>query len=76
MRSAGILSRDGRATADLTEFCSYGETPLLPIGAPDHGFKGFALSLLVEALTQALSGFGSEADDLRALSAFVIGRDR
>ena len=31
---------------------------ILPIGGLDHGHKGFALSLLIEALTQGLSGHG------------------
>lgn len=31
---------------------------LLPIGGLDHGHKGYALGLLVEALTQGLSGNG------------------
>lgn len=31
---------------------------LLPIGGLDHGHKGYALALLVEALTQGLSGCG------------------
>ncbi|MBV8398229.1 MAG: Ldh family oxidoreductase [Acetobacteraceae bacterium] len=31
---------------------------ILPIGGVDHGHKGYALALLVEALTQATSGFG------------------
>ena len=31
---------------------------ILPIGGLDHGHKGFGLSLLVEALTQGLSGYG------------------
>jgi L-lactate dehydrogenase len=31
---------------------------ILPIGGLDHGHKGFGLSLLVEALTQGLTGYG------------------
>ena len=31
---------------------------LLPLGGLDHGHKGFALGLLVEALSQGLAGFG------------------
>lgn len=31
---------------------------LLPVGGIDHGHKGYALGLLVEALTQGLSGVG------------------
>lgn len=58
LKQAGVLSLDGRATADPSEFRDYSTTPLLPIGGLDHGYKGFALSLLVEALTHGLSGFG------------------
>jgi len=31
---------------------------LLPLGGIDHGHQGFALGLLVEALSQGLAGFG------------------
>jgi L-lactate dehydrogenase len=31
---------------------------ILPIGGLDHGHKGYGLSLLVEALTQGLAGYG------------------
>ena len=31
---------------------------LLPTGGTDHGHKGYALALMVEALTQGLGGFG------------------
>ena len=34
---------------------------LLPTGGIDHGHKGYGLALLVEALTQGLSGFGRSA---------------
>ncbi|MCE9562662.1 MAG: Ldh family oxidoreductase [Planctomycetes bacterium] len=38
----------------------FGDSPgtLLPIGGMDHGHKGYGLALMVEALTQGLSGFG------------------
>jgi L-lactate dehydrogenase len=44
---------------------------ILPIGGLDHGHKGFALSLLVEALTQALAGYG-RADKPRDWGAGVL----
>ena len=44
---------------------------LLPIGGLDHGHKGFALGLLVEALTQGLSGFG-RADEPTGWGAGVL----
>lgn len=31
---------------------------LLPTGGADHGHKGYGLALMIEALTQGLSGFG------------------
>ena len=44
---------------------------LLPVGGLDHGHKGFALGLLVEALTQGLSGFG-RADEPSGWGAGVL----
>ena len=44
---------------------------LLPVGGLDHGHKGFALGLLVEALTQGLSGFG-RADEPTGWGAGVL----
>ena len=43
---------------------------LLPVGGVDHGHKGYALALLIEALTQALSGYG-RADAPRTWGASV-----
>ena len=44
---------------------------LLPVGGFDHGHKGFALGLLVEALTQGLAGFG-RADEPAGWGASVL----
>jgi LDH2 family malate/lactate/ureidoglycolate dehydrogenase len=44
---------------------------ILPIGGLDHGHKGFALSLLIESLTQGLSGHG-RADVPKAWGASVL----
>lgn len=43
---------------------------LLPIGGIDHGHKGYSLALLVEALTQGLSGHG-RADPIEGWAANV-----
>lgn len=43
---------------------------LLPTGGLDHGQKGYAMALLVETLTQALSGIG-RADGLKGTNASV-----
>ena len=40
-----------------------------PLGGSDVGYKGFGLSLLVEALTAAMTGFG-RADAPRVSGAF------
>lgn len=44
---------------------------LLPLGGLDHGHKGFALGLLVEALSQGLAGFG-RADEPSGWGASVL----
>jgi LDH2 family malate/lactate/ureidoglycolate dehydrogenase len=52
-----VLTRDGRTSADPDVVVRQGGS-LLPVGGLDHGHKGYSLALLVEALTQGLSGFG------------------
>jgi LDH2 family malate/lactate/ureidoglycolate dehydrogenase len=49
---------DGRATDDPNALFTDPPGTLLPTGGQDHGHKGYALALTVEALTQGLSGFG------------------
>jgi LDH2 family malate/lactate/ureidoglycolate dehydrogenase len=44
---------------------------LLPIGGVDHGHKGYALGLLVEALTSGLAGHG-RADAREGWGASVL----
>jgi LDH2 family malate/lactate/ureidoglycolate dehydrogenase len=51
-----LLSAAGEATDDPAVVGCGGT--LLPIGGLDHGHKGFGLGLLVEMLTQGLSGYG------------------
>ena len=51
------LDAEGRETDDPKAVIG-GKGSLLPVGGLDHGHKGFALALLVEALTQGLGGFG------------------
>ncbi len=56
----------------------YADPPgtLLPTGGRDHGHKGYGLALLVEALTQGLSGFGrSDAPTGWGASVFVQVHD-
>jgi L-lactate dehydrogenase len=53
-----LLDGQGRPTDDPNVF--WGDPPgtLLPLGGVEAGHKGFALGLLVEALTSGLSGVG------------------
>ncbi len=53
-----LLDGQGRPTDDPNAF--WGDPPgtLLPLGGVEAGHKGFALGLLVEALTSGLSGVG------------------
>ena len=69
MRGRWLVDPDGQPTDDPTALKHGGA--LLPIGGLDHGHKGFALGLLVEALTQGLSGYG-RADHPTAWGAGVL----
>ncbi len=53
-----LLDADGVATRDPNAFFTEPGGTLLPLGGVEAGHKGFALGLLVEALTSALGGFG------------------
>jgi LDH2 family malate/lactate/ureidoglycolate dehydrogenase len=50
------IDASGLPTDDPAALAAKGA--LLPIGGIDHGHKGFALALLIEALSQGLSGYG------------------
>jgi L-lactate dehydrogenase len=51
------MDADGQPSDDPTVVVSGGGS-LLPVGGFDHGHKGYGMALLVEALTQGLSGQG------------------
>ncbi len=53
-----LLDAEGRPTGDPEAFFADPAGTLLLLGGPAAGHKGFALGLLVEALTNALSGHG------------------
>ena len=53
-----LQDADGRATDDPAVLFAQPPGSILPVGGADHGHKGFALGILVEALTAALGGFG------------------
>jgi L-lactate dehydrogenase len=54
---AWALDALGQATDDPVAVVEGGGS-LLPVGGLDHGHKGYGMALLVEALTQGLSGLG------------------
>ncbi len=53
-----LIDAAGNATDDPNAALAEPKGALLPLGGLDAGHKGFALGLLVEALTAGLSGFG------------------
>ncbi len=52
------LTADGEPTDDPAALFTQPPGTLLPIGGIDHGHKGYALALLVEALSGGLAGHG------------------
>jgi LDH2 family malate/lactate/ureidoglycolate dehydrogenase len=52
------LDAEGRATDDPAALVTDPPGTLLPIGGTEYGHKGYGLALMIEALTQGLSGFG------------------
>ncbi len=64
-----LLTPEGKLSDDPRVLEAGGA--LLPIGGLDHGHKGYALGLLVECLTQGLSGYG-RADEPSEWGAAVL----
>jgi len=56
--AAWAMDAAGEATDDPAVLIAEPKGTLLPVGGVDHGHKGYALALIIEVLTQALSGFG------------------
>jgi LDH2 family malate/lactate/ureidoglycolate dehydrogenase len=52
------IDAEGRATDDPGVLTDAAGGALLPAGGLDHGWKGYGLALMVEALTQGLSAYG------------------
>lgn len=52
------LDADGQPSRDPHVLVGDRKGTLLPAGGTDHGHKGYGLALMVEALTQGLSGYG------------------
>lgn len=52
------MTNKGEATDDPNALFTEPPGTILPSGGKDHGHKGYGLALTVEALTQALPGYG------------------
>lgn len=67
-----LLDTNGGITNDPASFYADPPSTILPLGGLDSGHKGFALGILVEALTNALGGFGrAENMDRWTASVFI-----
>jgi LDH2 family malate/lactate/ureidoglycolate dehydrogenase len=66
-----IVDGEGKATCDPKAFAAEPQGTILPLGGLDSGHKGYALGLMVEALTAALGGFG-RADNATGWGASVF----
>jgi LDH2 family malate/lactate/ureidoglycolate dehydrogenase len=66
-----VLDASGNPTDDPAVMYANPPGTLLPMGGIDHGHKGYALGLLVEALTSGLAGHG-RADPAEGWSANVL----
>ncbi|KPM47476.1 Ldh family oxidoreductase [Jiulongibacter sediminis] len=53
-----LLDSEGKATDDPDSFFEEEPSTILPLGGLDSGYKGFALGIMIEALTSALGGHG------------------
>ena len=68
-----LLDGEGVPTNDPNAFFADPPGSLLPLGGTDSGHKGYALGLLLEALTSALSGFGrADAPTLWGAAVLVL----
>ena len=66
-----LVDAEGRSTRDPAALFTDPPGAILPIGGLDHGHKGYALGLLVEALSGGLAGHG-RADPAEGWSASVF----
>lgn len=71
-----LLDAAGHATDDPNALFADPPGTILPLGGLEAGHKGYALALLVEAMTSGLSGQGrSRAEDKWGANVFVLVLD-
>lgn len=66
-----LIDHEGNPTDDPSVMFSEPRGAFLPVGGLDHGHKGYALGLLMEALTGGLAGHG-RADPAEGWTATVF----
>lgn len=67
-----LLGADGEPSDDPAVLFDDPPGSILPLGGLDAGHKGYGLALMIEALTQGLSGFGrADAPSAWGASVFV-----
>jgi len=67
-----LIDNQGRSSSDPAVLFTEPPGAILPLGGMESGHKGFALGLLVEALTASLGGFGrSDRPDRWSASIFM-----
>jgi L-lactate dehydrogenase len=66
-----LLDNQGNASNNPADLFTEPPGSVLPLGGVDLGYKGFALGLLVEAMTGALGGYG-RADEPKEWGASVF----
>jgi LDH2 family malate/lactate/ureidoglycolate dehydrogenase len=67
-----LMDSNGNPTNDPKRFFEETGTTVLPLGGTDLGYKGFALGIMIEAMTNALGGYGrSENPNRWGASVFV-----
>jgi LDH2 family malate/lactate/ureidoglycolate dehydrogenase len=74
--AAWAIDADGRPSDDPSVLFREPRGALLPTGGMDHGHKGFAFAVMIEALTQGLGGVDRNATfPGRSSSIFVLIMD-
>ena len=66
-----LLDNKGKSTDDPAAAFTEPPGSILPLGGMDLGYKGFALGLMVEALTSGMAGYG-RADKITDWGASVL----
>lgn len=68
-----LLDNQGRATSDPDAFFADPPGSVLPLGGLEYGHKGFALGIMLEAMTSGLAGYGRADGETRwGANVFVL----